>query len=69
MTLKDFRTLEIGLELYKRENPLNGECDELITFLLRVLRQDILKLEKRAAAQAERRRARLRANDPVPPAI
>lgn len=58
MTLNDLRTLQIGLELYKREKPLRGECESLISFLLRVLRHDILKLKKRAAAQAERRKAR-----------
>ena len=41
MTLEDLRTLEIGLELYKRESPLSGDCERLIEVLLRVVRHDI----------------------------
>ena len=41
MTLEDLRTLEIGLELYKRESPLSGDCEQLIEVLLRVVRHDI----------------------------
>ena len=41
MTLQDLQTLEIGLELYMRENPLDGECERVISFLLKVVRADI----------------------------
>lgn len=41
MNLQDLQTLEIGLELYMRENPLGGECERIISFLLRVVRDDI----------------------------
>ncbi len=56
MKLKDLRTLEIGLELYKRERPLGGQCDGLIDFLLRLLRTDIAHAEAIRAARGERRK-------------
>lgn len=45
MNLEDLQTLEIGLELYLRESPLNGECDPIIVFLLRVVRRDISRMK------------------------
>ena len=45
MTLEDLETLEIGLELYMRENPLDGECERVISFLLRVVRADITTMK------------------------
>ena len=45
MTLEDLQTLEISLELYMRESPLNGECESLIAFLLRVVRADISRMK------------------------
>lgn len=50
MTLQDLQTLEIGLELYMRENPLNGECERMISFLLRVVRNDISTMKSRGPA-------------------
>ncbi|MCZ6627835.1 MAG: hypothetical protein O7E56_06345 [SAR324 cluster bacterium] len=41
MTLEDLEILEIALELYKREEPLDGKCNALIGLLLRVIRLDI----------------------------
>ncbi len=43
MTLEDLRILEIGLELYKHERPLSGDCEQLIEVLLRVVRHDITR--------------------------
>lgn len=43
MTPEDLRILEIGLELYKRDRPLSGDCEQLIDVLLRVVRHDITR--------------------------
>ena len=59
MNLKDLRTLEIGLELYKLDEPLGGECESLIAFLVRVLRADISSMEEQKNARAERRKQKL----------
>jgi hypothetical protein len=45
MTLEDLRTLEIGLELYVRESPMDGECQPIIELLLRVVRADISRMK------------------------
>lgn len=58
MTLKDLRTLEIGLELYRRTGPLDGHCDELIEILQQVVRHDIGKLEDEKMARKIRRKSR-----------
>ncbi len=58
MNLKDLQTLEIGLELYKRERPLGGQCSGLIDFLLRLLRTDIAREEAQRATRNERRKAK-----------
>lgn len=59
MKLKDLRTLEIGLELYRLDEPLGGQCENLIAFLVRVLRADISRMEERKDARAERRKQKL----------
>lgn len=38
MTPNDLQILEIGLELLRLEEPLDGNCDDLISALLRVIR-------------------------------
>lgn len=48
MTLDDLQTLEIGLELYRRESPLDGECERILAFLLRVVRDDIVRVKRGA---------------------
>ena len=45
MTLEDMQKLEIGLELYKREQPLEGKCDQIIGLLLRVIRHDMSNIK------------------------
>ncbi len=45
MTLDDLQKLEIGLELYKREQPLEGKCDQIIDLLLRVVRHDMSRIQ------------------------
>jgi hypothetical protein len=67
MTLEDLRTLEIGLELYKREKPLDGHCEELIAFLLRVLRHDIVRKGEQASSRSGRGKSREKSSDSLPP--
>ena len=40
MTPNNLQILEIGLELFRLEEPLGGKCDGLISELLRVVRQE-----------------------------
>ena len=40
MTPNDLQILEIGLELFRLEEPLDGKCDGLISVLLQVLRYE-----------------------------
>jgi len=41
MELKDLRLLEIGLELYRREDRVKGQSDAIVELMLRAIREDI----------------------------
>lgn len=51
MTDRDLRILEIGLELYKRDEPLNGKCEDLIERLIQVVRDDISGKRRKAKSR------------------
>ena len=45
MTPNNLQILEIGLELFRLEEPLDGRCDGLISELLRVVRYEKAQIE------------------------
>ena len=45
MTPNNLQILEIGLELFRLEEPLHGKCDGLSSELLRVIRYEKSQIE------------------------
>lgn len=54
MTREDLEKLEIGLELYKLEAPLDGEFDRLISTLVKMIRHDIARIRREETAKTEK---------------